>query len=100
MGTQFTLISGSGEGGQERRTFMSEDKVQHLKNVTGEVLDDAQQVWAQLWRELQGVAVDGCLVLPNVDQALKPRCGWPEFLEAMWLLKHHLDYAQKFVKSI
>jgi hypothetical protein len=66
-----------------------------LQNVAGVVLQDAQNVWAELWNEFQGVVTDGIMILPEVENGFKPQCGWPEFLEKMWCLKHYLDYAKR-----
>jgi hypothetical protein len=35
------------------------------------------------------------LVEDKVGEAPGPECGWPEFLEKMWLLRHYLDYAKR-----
>ncbi|MDY0041431.1 MAG: hypothetical protein RBS57_14060, partial [Desulforhabdus sp.] len=63
------------------------------------VLQDAQTTWGEIWKELQGEVTDGCMVLPQAENGFNPRCGWPEFLEKMWLLKHYLDYASRFSSS-
>ncbi len=67
----------------------------HLKNVTGSLVKDALDVWADLWEELQGCVTGGGVVLPEADKGYKPSCGWPEFMEKMWLLKRYLDHAKK-----
>lgn len=71
-------------------------ELQHFKNVTGSVMQDALNVWAELWGELQGSVTCGVMVLPEAENGFKPSCGWPEFLEKMWLLKHYLDFTKKF----
>lgn len=71
-------------------------ELQHFKNVTGSVMQDALNVWADLWGELQGSVTCGVMVLPEAENGFKPSCGWPEFLEKMWLLKHYLDFTKKF----
>lgn len=95
MANQLTVISGR-KAGEERKIPLPEEKFKHFRNVVGVVLQDAQNTWGDLWNELQGEVVDGVLVLPESGKALKPRCGWPEFLEKMWILKHQLDYAKRF----
>lgn len=99
MAVQLTVISGSNPG--DGRTILRPDeKFKHFRNVTGSVLQDAQNTWAELWRELQGEVVDGVMVLPEADKGFKPKCGWPEFLERMWILKRQLDYAQRFSEGV
>lgn len=82
--------------GVERRVLLPEEKHRHLSKVTGVLLQDAQRTWGELWSELQGEVVDGVLVLPDAQHGFKPACGWPEFLEKMWLLKHYIDHARRF----
>ncbi len=60
------------------------------------VMQDALNVWADLWGELQGSITCGVMVLPEAENGFKPSCGWPEFLEKMWLLRHYLDFDRRF----
>ncbi len=71
-------------------------ELRHFKNVTSNVMQDALNVWADLWGELQGSVTCGVMVLPEAENGFKPSCGWPEFLEKMWLLRHYLDFARRF----
>ena len=71
-------------------------ELRHFKNVTGSVMQDALNVWADLWGKLQGSVTRGVMVRPEVDNGFKPSCGRPEFLEKMWLLRHYLDFAKRF----
>jgi hypothetical protein len=76
----------------------AERKLKSFRYVVGSVNDSALKVWTELWQELQhGVAPNG-VVLPAAQRAFRPSCGWPEFLEKFWLLKHYLDYVRNFVK--
>ncbi len=59
--------------------------------VVGRVLDSAQGVWADLWAELKPGVTPAGMVLPCMQHGFTPSCGWPEFLEKFWLLKHYLD---------
>ena len=95
MTRQLTVISGNGPA-EGRKVLAPEEKLKHFRNVTGVVLQDAQDTWTELWRELQGEVVDGVMILPDAEKGFKPKCGWPELLEKMWLLKHKLDYAKRF----
>jgi hypothetical protein len=38
------------------------------------------------------------MVTPEMEEGFKPACGWPEFLEKLWLLKHYLDYIHRFCR--
>ncbi len=71
-------------------------ELRHFKNVTGSVMQDALNVWADLWGELQGSVTCGVMVRPEVENRFKPSCGWPEFLEKMWLLRHCFDFTRRF----
>jgi hypothetical protein len=59
-------------------------------------MQDALNVWAELWAELEGRVTSGVMVLPEAENGFKPSCGWPEFLEKMWVLKHYLDFTKRF----
>jgi len=99
MSREFKVISG---GGQTERTFTvltPEEKIRHFQNVTEAVLDDALDTWNDIWKEFQGKVTDAYLVLPEAEKGFKPGCGWSEFLEKIWLLKHYIDYAKKFSRS-
>jgi hypothetical protein len=63
----------------------------HLLRVAGSVNQDAQQVWAQLWGEIKPHVTTAGAPTPSLEKGFVPACGWPEFLERMWLLKHYLD---------
>lgn len=95
MAKQLTVITG-GKPGEERKVLLPEEKFKHFRNVAGVVLQDAQDTWTELWDQLQGEVVDGVMILPDAENGFKPKCGWAEFLEKMWLLKHKLDYARRF----
>jgi hypothetical protein len=71
-------------------------ELRHFKNIVGNVTQDALNVWAELWGELEGQVISGTMVLPQAENGFKPSCGWPEFLEKMWLLKHYLDFTRRF----
>jgi len=81
------------------RVPQPEDKLRHFRNVTGSVLQNALDTWGDLWNELQGTVTYGLLVTPEAEQGFKPKGGWPEFLEKMWLLKHYLEYAKRYCEG-
>ena len=96
MSRDFKVISGGRQQQAARRIISDEEKLEHFQNVTGTVLDDALHTWNELWKEMKGTVTDAYLILPEAEQGFKPDCGWPEFLEKMWLLKHYIDYAKRF----
>jgi hypothetical protein len=69
----------------------SPDKARHLLRVAAAVNNDAQQAWGQLWGEFKSHVTPGGAVMPNLEKGFVPACGWSEFFERMWLLKHYLD---------
>jgi hypothetical protein len=48
-----------------------------------------------MWDELQGNVTHGVLIRDESEEPIKPKCGWPQFLEKMWLLRHYVDYAKR-----
>ncbi len=52
-------------------------ELRHFKNVTSSVMQDALNVWADLWGELQSSITCGVMVLPEAEDGFKPSCGWP-----------------------
>jgi len=95
MPREFTVISGKGDERQDYSIATLDERVFHFRNIVGSVCTDAQDVWAELWREFQGTVTDGHMVLPDAEAGFTPKCGWPEFLEKIWLMKHYIDYVQK-----
>jgi len=98
MATQFRVISNTGE--DEEHTYkvvLPEEKLRHFRAVTGSVLKRALDTWGEIWDEFQGAVTDGVMVSSKAKKGFKPECGWPEFLEKMWLLKHYLDCAKNIV---
>ena len=73
-------------------------QLDHLLKVTGSIAQDANKTWAEIWGEIKGLATGGGLVVPDAKEGFVPECGWPEFLEKFWLLKHYLDYTHRLCK--
>jgi hypothetical protein len=69
-------------------------ELQDFKNVTNNLVQDALTVWADLWAELEG-QVDPDGQTSNKDNPFEPTCGWNEYLEKMWVLKHYLDFVKR-----
>ena len=74
----------------------AESALKNFRYVVASVNGDAQKVWADMWNELREGVTPGGIVLPTMSEGFTPSCGWPEFLEKMWLLKHYLDYIHRF----
>jgi hypothetical protein len=87
-------------------------ELKHVQNVISNVTEDALNVWAEIWGELQHSAHTGVTITPDADEGsatpgtessagepFKPSCGWPEFMEKMWLLRHYLDFLARFSRQ-
>jgi len=115
--------------GEEPRTIARapspQAELKHFQNVIGNVTADALTVWAEIWGELQEGVHTGITVAPEAGEGLgtlqtegyptgdvsqatapscdglpfKPSCGWPEFMEKMWLLRHYLDFLARFSRQ-
>ncbi len=66
--------------------------LKNLKYVVSAVDADALKTWNDLWDELKNVATISGMIIPEMEQGFCPTCGWADFLEKFWLLKHYLDY--------
>ncbi len=90
------LPGGSAKEPHARPTVSAEKMLMHFRNVNASVLRDALSTWGDIWDQLEGSLVHGVMVDPEVAESFQPECGWPEFCQKLWLLKHHLDYAKRF----
>ncbi len=63
----------------------------HLLKVVASINRDATETWAQLWGEFKPHVTSSGAVLPSMEKGFVPACGWTEFMERLWLLKHYLD---------
>jgi hypothetical protein len=70
-------------------------QLDHLLKVAGSIAQDANKVWAEMWAEYKHLTTGGGMVVPEAKKGFVPQCGWPEFLEKFWLLKHYLDSVQR-----
>ena len=70
-------------------------ELEHLLKVAGSVSQDANQVWAEMWGEFRKIVTGSGMIIPEAAAGFVPVCGWPEFLEKFWLLKHYLDSIQR-----
>lgn len=70
--------------------------LKNFRYIVASVNDDAAKVWAELWNELREGVTPGGMVLKEMSHGFTPSCGWAEFLEKFWLLKHYIDYIHRF----
>lgn len=81
---------------EEYKVLSPEEDMKSLQKVLDNLLRDAQLTWAEIWDALMGTITNGTIILADANKGAKPKCGWAEFLEKLWLLKHYLDYTRKF----
>jgi hypothetical protein len=76
-----------------------EEALKDLRYVVASVDQSARKVWDELWRELQDGVTPAGAVTDALEKGFQPSCGWPEFLEKFWLLRHYLDYILRFCRE-
>lgn len=69
-------------------------ELEDFKNVTNNLIQDALTVWADLWAEMEG-RVEPDSTGHRTNNKFEPSCGWTEYLEKMWVLKHYLDFVKR-----
>ena len=74
---------------------LSESELRDFKNVVHNLMQDALTVWADAWAELDGRLPSGGKDTVESHQRLEPSCGWSEYFEKMWVLRHYLDFTRK-----
>lgn len=77
----------------------AEKQLRHFRNVNNSLLQDAVESWGEIWDQLQGTITHGVMVVPEAEKNFEPECGWPEFLEKMWVLRRHIDHAKRFCEG-
>jgi hypothetical protein len=94
------LVKFAGEESQAvAKAPLPQAELAHFRSVTGNVVQDALSVWADLWGELEGAVVSGAVIDSEAQEGLQPSCGWPEFLEKMWVLRGHLEFVARFSRQ-
>ena len=91
MPKEFKILSGARESEQNRKPVTPEVKLMHFRNVAASLNRDALNTWGEIWSELQDVA--------DAQAPFAPACGWPEFLEKVWLMGRYLEHAQRFYEG-
>jgi len=80
-------------------TESSDRQLKGFRFVVGSVNDDALKAWSDLWEQLKNGVTPAGMVLPEMEEGFTPACGWGEFLEKFWLLRHYLDYISRFCRN-
>ena len=75
-----------------QRFFAAED-LQEFKQATGRVMQDAINVWDELWAEFESQKLAEGETAATAG--FVPSCGWPEFLQKMWVLRNHLNFVKR-----
>jgi hypothetical protein len=70
-----------------------------FRYIVSSVNEEALQAWMDIWKEFKDGVTPAGVVLPAMQQGFQPSCGWGEFLEKFWLLKHYLDYTERICKD-
>ncbi|RPJ19071.1 MAG: hypothetical protein EHM35_21135 [Planctomycetaceae bacterium] len=81
------------------RASTSQVELAHFRNVTSNVVQDALNAWSDIWGELDGDVAHGAAVVPEDNKGFTPSCGWPAFLEKMWVLRQNLDFLARFSRQ-
>lgn len=70
-------------------------ELKNFKNVNNSLMQEALNVWAELWAELDGQVGSSNMGKPEIKENFEPSCGWSEFLEKMWVLWYYLDFSKR-----
>jgi len=81
------------------RVSSSQVELAHFRSVTSSVVQDALNIWSDIWGELENDVACGAAVAPEDGKGFTPSCGWPEFLEKMWVLRQNLDFLARFSRQ-
>lgn len=71
-------------------------ELRDYKKVVNNLMQDALDVWADAWAELDGHRPPGSKETEGSGRKVEPSCGWTEYLEKMWILRHYLEFTKKF----
>ena len=70
-------------------------ELQNFKNVNNSLVQDALNIWSELWAELDCQVGPGSKPVFESEAGFKPSCGWSQYLEKMWVLRNYLDFAKR-----
>lgn len=77
----------------------SSSQLEHLLRVAASITQDANGAWAELWAVFKPHVTASGVVGAELEKGFVPECGWAEFLEKLWLLKHYLDSIDRICKD-
>jgi hypothetical protein len=83
----------------ESSEALAEKQLRHFRNVNNSLLQDALDTWGDIWDQFQGSLTNGVMIVPEMEKSFEPECGWPEFLEKMWLLRHYVDQTKRMYEG-
>ncbi len=82
-----------------------ETDLKDFKNINNSLMQDALNVWSDLWAELDSSrrrttkpdeqADNNSIGIPDSDDRFEPSCGCSEFVKKMWVLRSYLDFAKR-----
>jgi hypothetical protein len=97
MAKKLKILPGGAVGDRHVRADITPAKMlKHFRTINSSLLQDALDTWGDIWDQFQGSLIEGTLVNPENEGNFQPDCGWPEFCEKLWLLRHYLDHAKRF----
>lgn len=71
------------------------DQLNHLLRVADSISLDAAKVWSELWAQIQPQVNPAGSDLGENEAGFVPACGWTEFLEKFFQIKHYLDATRR-----
>jgi len=95
MPGRFEVVS-DGRQSEDHKFLSPEEDMRNFQKIVDNLMRDAQVTWAEIWDALMGTITNGTIILADAEKGAKPKCGWAEYLEKLWLLKHYLDYTRRF----
>ena len=98
MSTELRLIQG-GPDEKGRGYLDPEERLRVFRRMAATMARDALTAWSDIYREFEGKVTCGAMVTGEAGKGFKPECGWPEFLERMWLLEHYLDHLKRICEG-
>jgi len=83
----------------------NESDLRDFKNINSSLMQDALNVWSDLWAELDSSNTEvprtnkqvrsSGISIPETDDGFLPSCGCSEFARKMWVLRSYLDFARR-----
>ena len=77
----------------------AEQMLKNLRYVVASINDEALKAWTEMWEQLRTGVTPAGAVLPDMQQGFTPPCGWSQFFETFWLMKHYLDYVHRLCED-